>query len=366
MKKRLLFILTFIVIISSCSNAICSNISSEGYVVMECSSNRVLAGGNINEKLPMASTTKVMSAILAIENGNLKDVIKIEKRDTNIEGTSISLCEGEKLTLEDLLYGMMLVSGNDAAVTIANHLGGSIEGFAKMMNEKAKELGMNNTNFENPNGLPNDNHYTTAYDYGLLASYAMKNKTFVKIINTKKWSMPYKNRPNERIIYNRNKLLNSFDGANGVKTGYTKKAGKCLVFAAKRNGMQLVGVVLHSYNHYEDAKSLLSYGFANYSLEKVIRKGQYIQTKPYNESNKDKMKIYASKDIYFPVKKGEIVNTKFIKTYDSGNNHYITKYDIITNEKTYSSSFYPKVKIKKYNVINEFFVNIKNFFNLFN
>lgn len=314
------------------------SINSEAYAVLECSTNRLLYSKNKDEKLPMASTTKVMTAILALEKGNLNDVVNIKKEYTGIEGTSIYLKEGEKLTLEDLLHGMMLVSGNDAAVAVAYHIGGSIEGFAKMMNEKARELGMKNTNFKNPNGLPDDEHYTTAYDFALLASYAMKNENFVKIINDKKWSMPYEGKENGRVIYNRNKLLNSYEGSNGVKTGYTKKAGKCFVFAAKRNDMQVVGVVLKSANHYIDSKNLLDMSFSNYKMEKIIEKGEYIKTLPLKNSKKGITKLTAENDIYFPLKEGEEAKVNFDKVYNSGSENYILNYSVKVGEENYSYS----------------------------
>ena len=368
MKNKVISIIlcVFVLLVSFFSlpkqkNVEAFSINSKAYAVLECSTNRLLYSKNKDEKLPMASTTKVMTAVLALEKGSLNDVVEIKKEYTGIEGTSIYLKEGEKLTLEDLLHGMMLVSGNDAAVAVAYHIGGSIEGFAKMMNEKAKELGMKNTNFKNPNGLPDDEHYTTAYDFALLASYAMKNENFVKIINDKKWSMSYEGKENGRVIYNRNKLLNSFDGSNGVKTGYTKKAGKCFVFAAKRNDMQVVGVVLKSADHYTDSKNLLDMSFSNYKMEKIIEKGEYIKTLPLKNSKKGITKLTAENDIYFPLKDGEKYKVDYKKVYNSGSDNYILNYSVNVNNETYSYSEHLAHKNANKGIFYKFTNIFKNF-----
>jgi len=338
MKKKTTVVILLIMILINIfplKTVNADNISAHAYAVLEAGSNRVLYQRNMNEKLPMASTTKVMSAIIALEKGNLNDVIEIKKEWTGIEGSSIYLKEGEKLTLEDLLHGMMLVSGNDAAVSVANHIGGSIDGFAKMMNKKAKELGMKNTNFVNPHGLPDDNHYTTAYDFALLASYAMKNENFVKIINDKKWSMSYEGRENERVIYNRNKLLISYEGSNGIKTGFTKKARKCYAFAAKRNDMQVVGVLLHSENHYGESKILLDMSFNDFTLKKIIEQDDYIKTVPMNDSKTGILKLTASKDVYFPLRKDETYSLEYNKVYNSGSDNYIADYNVKIGDEKY-------------------------------
>lgn len=370
MKRKIIIILLLTLF---CSNILYShiayannnpeNISSEAYAVLETGSNRLLYSKNKDEKLPMASTTKVMTAIIALEKGNLNDVIEIKKEYTGIEGTSIYLAEGEKLSLEDLLHGLMLVSGNDAAVAIAHHIGGSIEGFAKIMNKKAKELGMNNTNFKNPNGLPDEEHYTTAYDFSLLASYAMKNENFVKIINDKKWSMSYKGKENGRTIYNKNKLLKNYEGANGVKTGFTKKAGKCFVFAAKRNNMQVVGVVLRSNNHYIDSTNLLNMAFNEFTLKKIIEKDEYIKTIPMKNTKKGIIKLSVKEDIFFPVKKDENIEINYDKIYNSGSDNYIADYSVnIKNSKEkYEYTITAKTEKQSKSSIYNFFSNLLRF-----
>lgn len=365
-KKILVFILSIIFLISSFPLKIimANNISAKSYCVMEASSERILYGKNIHEKLPMASTTKIMTAILAIENGNLNDVINIKKEWTGIEGTSIYLKENEKLTLEDLLYGLMLVSGNDAAVSIASYISGSVDKFAALMNKKAKNLGMINTNFVNPHGLPNENHYTSAYDFALLTSYAMKNETFIKIINANKWSMPYENKENGRVIYNKNKLLKSYEGANGVKTGFTKAARKCFVFAANRNNMQVVGVLLKSEDHYPESKSLLNMSFNEYKLNEIIGSGDYVKTLE-DKNNKDiTYKLYIKENIYFPFKKNEDIKVKFNKIENIGNNNFILNYSVITKEKEYKYKTPLNKIIEKRNSYSLFYKLVKKYCNL--
>ncbi len=201
-------------------------------VLMEQGTNRVLYAQNENEKLAPASTTKVMTCILAIENGDLDKVVTVSKNASGVEGSSIWLSQGEHITLGDLLYGLMLSSGNDAAVAIAEEIGGSVDGFVEMMNNKAKEIGALNTNFANPNGLPDDNHYTTAYDLALICSYAMQNETFRTIVSTEYKEISWEGHEYLRVLKNKNKLLWQYDGCTGIKTGYTKSAGKCLTSAA--------------------------------------------------------------------------------------------------------------------------------------
>ena len=207
-------------------------ISAGGVMLMDACTHKVLYAKNAHEKLPMASTTKIMTAILAIETGKLDALVTVPKEAYGVEGSSMYLRLGEKISLRDLVYGLMLVSGNDAAVAIAINVGGSIAGFAALMNEKAKALGAQNTHFVTPNGLHDAEHYTTAYDLALIASYAMQNETFREIVGT----TYYRTVTGEitRTVKNKNKILWEYEGGNGVKTGYTMAAGKCLVFSAER------------------------------------------------------------------------------------------------------------------------------------
>ncbi|HWR19998.1 MAG TPA: D-alanyl-D-alanine carboxypeptidase family protein, partial [Clostridia bacterium] len=212
-------------------------------ILLEAGTGKVLYEKNAYIKLPMASTTKVMTAILALECCALSDTVTVTEDAYGTEGSSIYLELEEKMSVEDLLYGLMLNSGNDAAVALAVHIGGSLEGFANLMNAKAREIGANNTNFVTPHGLPNGDHYTTAYDLALISAYALKNEDFCTIVGTTYHRTTTGNF--QRTFKNKNKLLWQYEGGNGIKTGYTKAAGKCLSFAAQREGMQLIGVVLN-------------------------------------------------------------------------------------------------------------------------
>ncbi|MEZ4357252.1 MAG: D-alanyl-D-alanine carboxypeptidase family protein [Eubacteriales bacterium] len=277
-------------------------------VLMEQGTNRVLYAQNENEKLAPASTTKVMTCILAIENGDLDKVVTVSKNASGVEGSSIWLSQGEHITLGDLLYGLMLSSGNDAAVAIAEEIGGSVDGFVEMMNNKAKEIGALNTNFANPNGLPDDNHYTTAYDLALICSYAMQNETFRTIVSTEYKEISWEGHEYLRVLKNKNKLLWQYDGCTGIKTGYTKSAGKCLTSAACRDGMGLVAVVLNDGDLWEDCRDLLDYGFENYKQYSIINKNDYLGTVNVKNGTSKVINAYAGEDITYPLTDEEYGN----------------------------------------------------------
>lgn len=241
------------------------SVSAKSAILIEAESGKVLFGKSSEIQLPMASTTKIMTAIVAIEAcDDLNMTVKIDKRAVGVEGSSIYLYEGEELTMESLLYALLLSSANDAAVAIAYAIDGDIDKFAERMNQKACELGLTNTHFVNPNGLHDDDHYTTAHDLALIAAYALKNETFKTIVSTQKKTIPMQNDDGVRLLINHNKMLTLYDGAIGVKTGFTKKAGRCLVSAAERDGLILVAVTLNAPNDWNDHKSLLDFGFDAY------------------------------------------------------------------------------------------------------
>ncbi len=235
---------------------------SEAECVIEVSSRRLLRQKNADNCLPMASTTKVMTAILILDECDISEEVVIPKEAEGVEGSSVYLKAGEKYTVEDLLYGLMLRSGNDCAVALAIHHSGSVEAFARKMNEKAAFLGAEDTFFVNPHGLPAKGHHTTARDLALITAYAMENPTFEKIVSAK-----YYVRHNWQ---NKNKMLWNFEGACGVKTGFTVNAGRCLVTSAERNGMKLVSVVLNSPQMYERTAELLDDCFDRYRMEMLF------------------------------------------------------------------------------------------------
>lgn len=233
-------------------------------VVIEQSSRRVLLGENMNERCYPASTTKVLTALVVLNNLPLDKVVKVPKAAEGVEGSSIYLRAGQRISVEDLLFGLMLRSGNDAATALAIETAGSVDKFALLMNETARALGAKNSNFVNPHGLHDDDHYTTAYDLALITAKAYENDDFVRIVSSKKAKITIDGEPS--YIGNKNKLLSLYEGANGVKTGYTKRSGRCLVGGAYKNGMQLITVVLNYNDMWNDTMRLLNHGFDNYAM----------------------------------------------------------------------------------------------------
>ncbi len=286
------------------------DVSAGGVMLMDARTHKVLYAKTAHEKLPMASTTKIMTAILAIEAGNLDALVTVPQEAYGVEGSSMYLRLGEQISMRDLLYGLMLVSGNDAAVAIAVHVGGSVEGFAALMNAKAASLGAHNTHFVTPNGLPDPDHYTTAYDLALIACYAMQNETFREIVGT----TYYQTTTGEiaRTVKNKNKILWEYEGGNGVKTGYTMAAGKCLVFAAEREGMQLVGVVLNCPDMFPSAKRLLDYGFETYQQETLVAADERIARVRVTGGKKNALEVAAKNDIIILVKDGDSTTVRTV------------------------------------------------------
>ncbi|MBR6557756.1 MAG: D-alanyl-D-alanine carboxypeptidase [Clostridia bacterium] len=239
-------------------------VSAESAVLMEASSSAVIYEKNAYTRMPMASTTKIMTAIVAIENNDLDQIVTVSDKAVGVEGSSIYLYPGEKLCMRDLIYALMLESANDAAAAIAIATAGSIDEFATLMNRKAKEIGLLDTHFKNPHGLDDEDHYTTAYDLARLSSYALKNECFREIVSTYKRVIPLRDNEGSRLLLNHNRLLKSYDGAIGVKTGFTKKSGRCLVSSAERDGVTLVSVTLNAPDDWNDHKNMLDFGFRIY------------------------------------------------------------------------------------------------------
>ncbi len=273
-------------------------------IVMEVSTNRVLYESNATEKKFMASTTKILTAIVVIENCNLSDVVTVTQKTVGVEGSSIYLEVGEKISVKDLLLGLMLRSGNDCAETLALHCSGSIEDFAKLMNEKAIKIGAKNSNFVNPHGLHDDNHYTTAYDLALISCYAIKNPTFKEIVSTKSAKISFSTHDYVRHITNKNKLLFKLEGCTGIKTGYTKKAGRCLVTSCNRNGMEIVSVVLNCAPMFERSSDLINNTFLGYKLYKLVESDNILDFIKVKNSDK-KVGIHIKNDIILPLTETE-------------------------------------------------------------
>lgn len=267
-------------------------------VLMEQESGRILYEENSHERRAIASITKLMTALVAAESGvNLKESISVPREAVGAEGSSLYLKEGEVLTLETLLYGMLLHSGNDAALAVAICCAGSVDDFVSEMNRKAAELGMSNTHFENPNGLDGETHYSTAYDMALLARACLMQETLVNMFQTKNITLE------GRTFTNHNKLLWRYDGCVGLKTGYTKKAGRTLVSASSRDGMTLIAVTLNDGNDWEDHSTLLDWGYANYSMVQVTEEGTFFGTVPISGALIPFMPIVTGKSFSYPVGK---------------------------------------------------------------
>ncbi len=317
--NKILLILLIFIAIPTAANALAAaetpieisvtakpKIDAAGAVLMEASTGRVLMSINPDQRLPMASTTKIMTALVAVERGNLSDVVTASPLAASITGSSIHLKAGERITLEDLLYGLMLASGNDAAVAIAEHIGGSVEGFAELMNARAQSIGAKNTHFVTPNGLHNDAHYTTARDLGLITREALRNAKFAELVSTQYHSSVGEGDGRNRSLKNNNKIIFQFDGGNGVKTGYTKLAGRCLVSAAKRGDMQLIGVVLNCGGMFPESMAMLEYGFSAASMQTLIKKGELIAEIALGGGVEKSLELRASRDIMVPLLSGEL------------------------------------------------------------
>lgn len=250
------------------------NTNSRACVIIDRNTNAVLYGKNENQKRKMASTTKIMTATIIIENCNLNETVEISKKAAGTGGSRLGLKAGDKITIRDLLYGLMMRSGNDSAVALAEYAGGSIEGFAEKMNQKASDLGLNNTHFETPHGLDSDEHYTTAYELALLSNYALDNKIFAQIVGTKEYTITINGYPKQ--LSNTNELLGNLDGVYGIKTGFTNGANRCLVTACKRNNMDIICVVLGADTknfRTQDSVKLINYIFDNFkpvNIEKIV------------------------------------------------------------------------------------------------
>lgn len=237
-------------------------LSAQSAVLIEAESGQILYSKAENQILPMASTTKIMTALVALELCPLNRPITVSSEAVGVEGSSIYLTEGEILTLEQLLYAMLLESANDAAAAIAIGISGSILSFANEMNRKADELGLVHTHFTNPHGLDDELHYTTAFELAMITRAAMKNEAFRTIVSTRKTTIPHDGNAGVRLLVNHNKLLRLYDGCIGVKTGFTKRSGRCLVSAAERDGITLIAVTLHAPDDWNDHTKLFDYGFS--------------------------------------------------------------------------------------------------------
>lgn len=275
------------------------SVSAQSAILMEQSSGRVLYDKNANKPMRIASITKIMTAILAIESGKMDELVKVSEKAVHTEGSSIYLIPGEKIKLEDLVYGLMLRSGNDAAVAISEHVGGSLDGFVYLMNQKAEEIGMKNTHFANPHGLDDhENHLSTAYDMALLTRYAMNNEVYEKISGTKVHKAPHPTEKWDRKWKNKNRLLTElYSYTTGGKTGYTKRAKRTLVTTATKDELDLIAVTLNGPDDWNDHIQMYETGFNTYRLVEVLPKGNIGQVK----DKFYKKKVYVRHSFDYPV-----------------------------------------------------------------
>lgn len=319
-KQTTIFLLIFVIIFSSTNvyslNSDYLNIRGEAALIYDDTYDSILYSKNINKKLYPASTTKVLTAILVLENADLNDMVRIDKEVVeNTYGSHISLDYNEEISVDDLLHALLIASANDAALALAKHVSGSIEAFVDLMNQKAQEIGTTHTHFSNPNGLHNDNHYSTAYDLLLISKYAMDNNIFKKIVSIPKYKIKATNKKEDRIIYNTNKFLHSnektivnnksvpiyFEGVSGLKTGYTDEAGRCLITYAENDNRKIYTIVLKSNydNIYSDTLKLLDESFYKYSVKKIGYKNEFIQNVKVKNSYLPTIPATLDDDIYY-------------------------------------------------------------------
>ena len=326
--------------------------SAKSACVINGTTGEVIFAKNETEKLPMASTTKIMTAITAIDHSSLDEIVTVSAAAASQEGSSAYIEPGMEVCMQDLLYGLMLNSGNDAAYAIAEHISGSVEEFAELMNKKTEEIGLNNTHFKNPSGLEDKEHYTTALDLALTARRAMSIPAIREIVGTQKYQTKTDN--TDKVLYfsNHNKMLKMYEGATGVKTGFTRAAGRCLVSSAKRDGMEFIAVTLCDPNDWKDHTEMLDYAFSKYYPKRIVEKGMTVKTAkiggekyamtaaedfviPLRESGGNTIDVisHISQDLAAPINAGEKVGYLEIR-YDGktvGSVDVVSESDIMEN-----------------------------------
>ena len=358
-------------------------INSRAYIVLDRKSSTVILGKNHNQRKKMASTTKIMTSLVVIENCNLSDTVEISKKAGSTGGSRLGLKTGDKITVNDLLYGLMLCSGNDAAVALAEHVAGSINNFSELMNNKALELGLTNTHFITPHGLDADEHYTTAYELAILSNYALKNETFAKIVGTKEYTITINNKV--KTIRNTNELLGNLNGVYGIKTGFTNGANRCLVTACKRGDMDIICVVLGADTkkfRSTDSIKLMEYAFSHFEYVDInniintyfeIWEKEHLDTFSVYKGLYDYISLTYNPPTYsnIPIKNDMLDKFNIIVNCNTNLNAPISKGTIIGNitllsgETTiYSSNISVDCDIKKKNITDYLILFYSNFRNL--
>ncbi len=356
-------------------------LNSRSCIVLDRTSKKILYGKNEFNKVKMASTTKIMTAIVVIEMDDLNKTIEVSKKAANTGGSRLGLRTGDKITIHDLLYGLMLCSGNDAAVALAECTAGSIPEFSNLMNDKATELGLLNSHFESPHGLDSDNHYTTAYELAKLSDYALKNKTFLQLVGTKNYTVTINGNP--KNLSNTNELLGNLNGVYGIKTGFTNGANRCLVTSCKRGNMDIISVVLGADTknfRTQDSVKLIEYAFSNFDyvdIKDIVNskfeewKSQNIETFSINKKSFNCNLDIGFSDLnnsIFPIRKDEKDNIQFTINVNRDFIAPINKGTVIGNIDVYTDStdlislpIYISDDIDKNTVFDYFYYFIKNF-----
>ncbi len=362
MKKVTAFIIILLIFIPKSAFAMAEKAKS--VCVMDALTGDIIFEKDAYTRRPMASTTKIMTAVVALENSSADDIVEISKNAEIQEGSSAYLRAGSKMYMRDLLYGLMLNSGNDAAVAISEYIAGSTDKFVDMMNEKAWTIGANDTAFVNPNGLPHDDHFTTARDLAWIARYALKNPQFCETVSTSEILSHTADGTGEQWYINHNKLLKMYDDCIGVKTGYTKKSGRCLVSAAERNNITVIAVTLDDPNDWKDHEELLDYAFSKYKEREIVAVGQTVKkacingevhpfvtaqnfTIPFREGQRLAIDIvnHMADDIKAPVNAGEKVGYTEILY----NGEQIGTVDIISKDNIYGTASEMRLKNSFFN-----------------
>ncbi len=325
-RLLLLFLVVFMMPITVFVNAAGVDVSAQASILMEQKTGTIVYEKNAHKRMRMASTTKIMTGLIAVESAKLDTPVVMTDAMVRVEGTSMGLKAGDIVTVEGLLYGLLLQSGNDAANALAIHIAGSAKKFAERMNQKAAQIGMKESSFVTPSGLDNDAHYTTAYDMALLTCYAMNNPKFAEIVSSVKKTIQFVSPNEKRTYYNHNRLLKECDGVEGVKTGFTKKSGRCLVTSCKRNDIRLIAVTLNAPSDWNDHKMLYNFGFPLFEQQEIdcgieknikVTGGKKKKVSVYSENTylpnrigielKIEKKLVLPKFIYAPVKNGDVV-----------------------------------------------------------
>lgn len=310
MKKTrfLSLFLSFLFLLAPSLAAVPSD--SADCAVLMTGDGEVLYQKNADKRRGMASTTKIMTAVVALEHVPLDRVVTVSGKAVGVEGSSVYLSAGEKITMENLLYALMLQSANDAAAAIAIEVAGNVEAFADLMNEKARELGLSDTHFENPHGLDGETHYTTARELAMIAAYALQNPDFARIVSTVRRTVPLHDGSATRVLVNHNRLLRTHDDVIGIKTGFTKRCGRTLVSAARRDGLTLICVTLCDGDDWRDHRALLDYGFSLYETVTVLNSGEASYEVPVCGGRQKSVRLSNPDAVTLSRKKGEEITVK--------------------------------------------------------